>query len=159
MRNILYFTKRLYSFTGNILIVNLMGMVLVSLVEGIGILLLIPMISISGIAKMNEQTSPLSGVLGFLGEIPTTLGLPLVLGIYIILVVGQALLQRNITVRNAKIQIRFINHLRLETYRGLLQANWSFFVKKRKSDLINSLTTELGVLAQALIYFYSCSLL
>ncbi|KIV75302.1 Lipid A export ATP-binding/permease protein MsbA [Bacillus mycoides] len=144
MRNILYFTKRLYSFTGNILIVNLMGMVLVSLVEGIGILLLIPMISISGIAKMNEQTSPLSGVLGFLGEIPTTLGLPLVLGIYIILVVGQALLQRNITVRNAKIQIRFINHLRLETYRGLLQANWSFFVKKRKSDLINSLTTELG---------------
>ncbi|MED1009840.1 ABC transporter ATP-binding protein [Bacillus mycoides] len=144
MRNILYFTKRLYSFTGNILIVNLMGMVLVSLVEGIGILLLIPMISISGIAKMNEQTSPLSGVLGFLGEFPTTLGLPLVLGIYIILVVGQALLQRNITVRNAKIQIRFINHLRLETYRGLLQANWSFFVKKRKSDLINSLTTELG---------------
>lgn len=126
MRNILYFTKQLYSFTGNILIVNLLGMVLVSLVEGIGILLLIPMISISGIAKMNEQASPLSGVLGFLGEFPTTVGLPLVLGIYIILVVGQALLQRNITVRNAKIQIRFINHLRLETYRGLLQANWSF---------------------------------
>ncbi|MBO1579755.1 ABC transporter ATP-binding protein [Bacillus sp. XF8] len=144
MRNILYFVKQLYSFTGNILIINLLGMVLVSLVEGIGILLLIPMISISGIAKMNETASPLSGALGFLSDFPTTLGLPLVLGIYIILVVGQAVLQRNIMIRNAKIQIRFINHLRMETYREMLQANWSFFVKKRKSDLINSLTTELG---------------
>ncbi|MBO1623966.1 ABC transporter ATP-binding protein [Bacillus arachidis] len=144
MRNILYFTKQLYSFTGNILIINLLGMVSVSLVEGIGILLLIPMLSISGIANMNEKASPLSGALGFLSDFPATLGLPLVLGIYIVLVVGQAVLQSNITIRNAKIQIRFINHLRLETYRGLLQANWSFFVKKRKSDLINSLTTELG---------------
>ncbi|MEY8349315.1 ABC transporter ATP-binding protein [Bacillus cereus] len=144
MRNILYFTKQLYSFTGNILIINLLGMVSVSLVEGIGILLLIPMLSISGIVNMNEKASSLSGALGFLSDFPTTLGLPLVLGIYIVLVVGQAVLQRNITIRNAKIQIRFINHLRLETYRGLLQANWSFFVKKRKSDLINSLTTELG---------------
>ncbi|WP_410984304.1 ABC transporter ATP-binding protein [Bacillus cereus] len=144
MRNILYFTKQLYSFTGNILIINLLGMVSVSLVEGIGILLLIPMLSISGIVNMNEKASPLSGALGFLSDFPATLGLPLVLGIYIVLVVGQAVLQRNITIRNAKIQIRFINHLRLETYRGLLQANWSFFVKKRKSDLINSLTTELG---------------
>ncbi|WIY61136.1 ABC transporter ATP-binding protein [Bacillus arachidis] len=144
MRNILYFTKQLYSFTGNILIINLLGMVSVSLVEGIGILLLIPMLSISGIANMNEKASPLSGALGFLSDFPATLGLPFVLGIYIVLVVGQAVLQSNITIRNAKIQIRFINHLRLETYRGLLQANWSFFVKKRKSDLINSLTTELG---------------
>ncbi|MDM5190843.1 ABC transporter ATP-binding protein [Bacillus sp. DX4.1] len=144
MRNILYFIKQLYSFTGNILIVNLLGMVSVSLVEGIGILLLIPMISISGIAKMNEAASPLSGPLGFLSDLPTNLGLPLVLGIYIVLVVGQAILQRNITIRNAKIHIRFINHLRMETYRDLLQANWSFFVRKRKSDLINSLTTELG---------------
>lgn len=144
MRNILYFTKQLYSFTGNILIINLLGMVSVGLVEGIGILLLIPMLSISGIANMNEKASPLSGALGFLSDFPATLGLPLVLGIYIVLVVGQAVLQSNITIRNAKIQIRFINHLRLETYRGLLQANWSFFVKKRKSDLINSLTTELG---------------
>ncbi|MCU5517574.1 ABC transporter, partial [Bacillus wiedmannii] len=49
MNHIIYFMKKLYSSAGNILYVNLFGMVLISLLEGIGIILLIPMISMTGI--------------------------------------------------------------------------------------------------------------
>jgi hypothetical protein len=59
---ILYFTKRLHGFAGKKLYVNLFGMVLVSLLEGMGIFLLIPMISMSGIAGVNADTIPLSGM-------------------------------------------------------------------------------------------------
>ncbi len=144
MEYVLHFTKRLYAYAGKILYINLLGMVLISFLEGIGILLLIPMISFSGMMNLNASSSPLVSIFEFLQNVPQTLGLPVILGIYILLVIGQNLLQRGITIRNAKIQQGFFRHLRLEIYRSLLQANWHFFINKRKSDLINSLTSELA---------------
>ena len=80
----------------------------------------------------------------FLHNIPETISLLLILGIYIFLVIAQSLLQQNLTLRNTKILMNFTNHIRMEIYRSLLQANWAFFIKKRKSDLINAMTDELG---------------
>ena len=61
--------------------------------------------------------------------------------------IGHALFQRNQMILNGKIQQGFIRHLRDETYKALIQANWGFFLKKRKSDIINSMTTELSRVA------------
>jgi ABC-type multidrug transport system fused ATPase/permease subunit len=144
MNHLLYFTKQLYSFSGKVLIFNLLAMVVIGLLEGVGLFLLIPMLSVSGIVSIDTGVTPISDLFSFMNDIPQFLGLPLILGIYILLVVGQSLFQRNVSRRNTKIQIGFINHLRMKTYRELLQANWEFFRKKRKSDLINSLTTEIG---------------
>lgn len=144
MEHILYFTRRLYSFAGRILYINLLGMVLVSMLEGVGIVLLIPMINISGIVNVNTGNSPISLVFEFLQDFPRMLSLPFILGAFILLVIGQNILQRNLTIRNVKIQQAYSRHLRLEIYSALLQANWDFFVRKRKSDLINSLTSELA---------------
>jgi ABC-type multidrug transport system fused ATPase/permease subunit len=143
MEHVLYFTKRLYAFSGKKLIINVLGMVLISLIEGTGILLLLPMISISGIANINSGVSPISGILKFLQDFPQTVGLPLILCMYVLLAIGQNLLQRSLTIRDTFIQQRFLRHLRLETYSALLQSNWNFFAKKRKSDLINLITSEL----------------
>ncbi|RBP03168.1 ABC transporter ATP-binding protein [Rossellomorea aquimaris] len=144
MKALLYFTKQLFSFSRYVLILNLIGMVFVSLLEGIGILLLIPMLSISGILQVDTADIPFLHYLFFLESISPIAGLSVILGTYILLVAGQALFQRRIARKNMMIQVDFINHLRMETYKGLLQANWGFFMKKRKSDLVNSLTTELG---------------
>lgn len=139
MKYIFYFIKKLNKFVGKMLYVNLIGMVLVSLLEGIGIFLLIPMLNSSGI--VNIGAGSISTVLE---SFPLHVNLSVILTIYVFLIVAQATLQRNVTIRNAKIQIGFINSLRLEIYYTLLQANWSFFIKKRKSDLINALTNEIG---------------
>jgi ATP-binding cassette subfamily C protein len=106
--------------------------------------LLIPIISISGIVNGNTGANPISGIVKFMQKFPNLFELPIILCIYILLVVGQSLLQRNITIRNVKIHQGFVLNLRLEIYHAVLQANWDFFIKKRKSDIINSLTTELG---------------
>lgn len=143
MEHVLYFTKRLYTFSGKKIVINVLGMVLISIIEGTGILLLLPMISLSGITNINPGVSPISGFLKFIQEFPQTLGLPLILCMYVLLITGQNLLQRSLTIRDAVIQQKFVRHLRLETYTSLLQSNWNFFVKKRKSDIINLITTEL----------------
>ena len=57
--------------------------------------------------------------------------------------VGQSIFKRNQTILGAKIQQGFIRQLQEETYRSLLQANWGFYLKKRKSDIINIMTNEM----------------
>ncbi|PEJ48336.1 multidrug ABC transporter [Bacillus wiedmannii] len=144
MNHIIYFMKKLYSSAGKILYVNLFGMVLISLLEGIGIVLLIPMISMTGIINIDEETTFIAPVSRFLQDFPKTTSLASILGIYILIVLGQNLLQRNITLRDARTRQAFVRELRIETYSMILKAKWSFFLEKRKTNLINILTTELA---------------
>lgn len=144
MKYIFQFYKRLQTFSGKILYINLLGTVIVSFLRGMEIFLLIPMISVSGIMGVNLQGNRIAIMLHYIQSIPIFSRLPFILGIYLLLVIGQNLLQRNISIRNTKIHQGFLFHLRLEIYRAILQAKWDFFIKKRKSDLINLLTTELG---------------
>lgn len=119
-------------------------MMFISLLDGIGILLLIPMISMSGIVNLDAGDTPVSGMFAFLQDTPSTLGLPIILAIYVLIVIGQNVIQRQITIQNTKIQHGFFRHLRVETYGSLLHANWDLFIRHRKSDLINLLTAEIA---------------
>ena len=58
--------------------------------------------------------------------------------------ISQSVFQQQQTIFNVKIQQTFLRHLREQTYKSLLQANWNFFLIKRKSDIINTMTTEIG---------------
>lgn len=144
MKDMLFFVKKLHALSGKILYINILAMIFISLLEGIGILFLIPMITASGIIKLDVTGIPLSHWLEIFHKVPALLELPLILGIYLLLVIGQSVFQNKLSIRNVKIQQGFTRHLRLETYGSILQANWDFFMKSRKSDLINLLTSELA---------------
>ncbi|MCM3650404.1 ABC transporter ATP-binding protein [Metabacillus litoralis] len=144
MKNVFYFLKQIHSYSGKILYINLLAMVFISLLEGVGILLLIPMISMSGIVELDTGETPILSMFTFLRDIPSSLSLLLILGVYVLIVVGQNILQSSITIQNARIQNGFLRFIRLETYSLLLHSNWNFFIKNRKSDLINMLTTEIS---------------
>lgn len=145
MRQILFFVDALYKFSGKILYLNLLGMILISLFEGIGILLLIPLINITGFINIEiGEQGPIAWIFELLQGLPESLSLSLILSFYVFLVVGQSYFQRHQTILNAKIQQGFARHLREVTYKQLMQANWSFFLKTRRSDIINIMTMELG---------------
>ncbi|MFZ3579503.1 ABC transporter ATP-binding protein [Virgibacillus sp. DJP39] len=144
MNNVFYFLKQIHAYSGKILYINLFSMIAIGLMEGIGIILLVPLISMSGIVDMNADQIPLLGMFDFLESIPRSFSLPFILGLFVLVVVGQNLVNRQLTVKNAIIQHGFLRHMRLETYGSLLNANWNFFIKQRKSDLINVLTAEIA---------------
>ncbi|MBL3821111.1 ABC transporter ATP-binding protein [Bacillus cereus] len=102
------------------------------------------MISMTGIINLGEETTFIVPVSRFLQDFPKTTSLAFILGIYILIVLGQNLLQRNIALRDARTQQAFVRELRIETYSMILKAKWSFFLEKRKTNLINILTTELA---------------
>ncbi|MFA9457490.1 ABC transporter ATP-binding protein [Halalkalibacter sp. AB-rgal2] len=143
MNSIIYFVKQIHSYSGKGLYVNLMAMSCISLLEGIGILLLIPMISMSGILPLQGEIARIAFLFEPFEQIPSSIGLPIILLLFVMIVIAQNVLQRYITVKNTEITNGFYRYLRFETYRLILQAKWAFFVKKRKSDLINILTNEI----------------
>jgi len=143
MSDLFYFLRQIQSFAGKKLYVNFFAMVCISLLDGIGILLLIPMISMSGVIEVESSGQSVISLFSFLQDVPTEAGLAVILCLYLLIVISHNFFQRMITVQNAKIQHGFLRYLRVETYRAILQANWDFFIKNRKSDLINILTTEI----------------
>ena len=142
MKDIVYFLKQIHSYAGNILYINFVAMTFIGLLESAGILLLIPMISMSGMVSMDVATSKKLNLFSFLETIPDFIALPLILGIYVVIVLADNLLERLIMIRNARIQNGFLRKVRIETYSALLQSNWDFFIKNRKSDLIHILLNE-----------------
>lgn len=144
MNYILHYMKRLHHFSGVALYINLFGMTISSFLDSVGILLLIPMLSLIGIVSLDVSNSYFSELSDYMRELSPTLSLLIILGIYVIIVFLQNLIQQRASIRNVEIQQHFSRHLRYETYHSILQSNWPFFLKKRSSDLINLLTIELA---------------
>lgn len=144
MKQVLYFYKQLYSFVGKKLYLNILGMVLISLLDGVGMLLLLPLVTYSGMVNVNEKTMPLYLVFQVINKIPEELRLILILGLFVFVNVILNTIQRYVTVKNVKIQHGYAKHLRVEMYRDLLLANWDFYIKRRKTDIINTITAELA---------------
>ncbi|WNS41445.1 ABC transporter ATP-binding protein [Paenibacillus sp. MMS20-IR301] len=145
MQAVLNYVRQLQRLSGVKLYLNLLGMVISGLLESSAILLLVPMLGMAGIqlgaAAAAGNHLP---ALGFISELPQTTALMLVLGAYVFIVLCQNLISRFVTIRNVEIQQTYGRQLRYEVYSALLRAEWSFFLKKRTSDLINVMTTELA---------------
>lgn len=144
MKEFRYFLTKIHHYAGKVLYINMVSMVIIGLLDGIGILLLIPMINMTGIINFQAAGTPIGGILQYLDSVAAFLGLPGILAIYVLIVVAHNIVHRQITIRNAIIQQGFFRHLRVQTYDAFLHANWNFFIKNRKSDLINFMTTEVA---------------
>ncbi|MFE4121372.1 ABC transporter ATP-binding protein [Priestia sp. YIM B13486] len=153
MEPLLYYIKKLHSSTGKIIYFNVFGMAVVSLMEGFGILLIIPLLSIGGVIETNAASSKLSQLFNFLTILPPSLYLPLILCIYVVIIVGQNLLQRSLSIRDVKVREKFSRDLRIEIYSLLLHSKWALFLRKRKSTLINLLTAELARVIGGINFF------
>ncbi|MFT9601161.1 ABC transporter ATP-binding protein [Mesobacillus sp.] len=152
MESLLFFIKKLHHYSGKTLYINMIGMMVISMLEGIGIILVIPLVNLVEFGGLSDlkidflNSDAVKNVISYLN-------LPVMLGIYTLLVILQSYIQRSLAIRNLRIHMGFINRLRLATYRSLLNANWDFFLLKRKTDLINSLTDELGRLSAGTAVF------
>lgn len=146
------YIKRLHAVAGLRLYLNFFGMTLISSLEGIAVFLLVPMLSVIGALNMEVGSIPfISVVYRTIDKIPQSMQLPFMISAYVAIVICQAFLQRAQTINNSRIQQSFIRALRVETYQAILQAKWSLFLKKRRSDLNHMMTHELTYVTQGTI--------
>lgn len=153
MKSLMYYIKNLFSYSGSILYWNIVGMAFISFIEGLSILMLIPLLSLVEIIDANIEVKGLMVFLDYFQNLPEAFTLSLVLFLYILLIGLQGLIDRNLSIRNVRINHGFIGKIRVDTYQSLMNANWEFYTKKRKSDLINIMTIELARVSGGIYQF------
>ncbi|RAR43033.1 ABC transporter ATP-binding protein [Paenibacillus sp. MDMC362] len=154
MKDLLYFIRKMHGMAGFKLYLNMSMILVISVLDGIGIYLIVPLLGVIGVFEADLSGVPLvSTLMDLAGSWSLQLNLPMVLALYVVIVGGQALLQRSQNLLNAKILQRFIRKLRMETYQGLLHAKWEFFLRHRRSDFNHVMTNELGRVNQGTFLF------
>lgn len=154
MKDLFYYVRKLRQIAGGRLYLNMFLILLISLLEGIGLYLIIPLLGLVGVFQGDMGGVPLvSHLLELLRSWSWEPSLTSVLALFVIIVGGQALLTRSQSILNAAILQKFIRTLRMETYEGLLHAKWAFFLRKRKSDFHHVMSNELGRVNQGTFLF------
>lgn len=125
-------------------------MVGLSLTEGIGLLMLVPLLQLAG---LDVQRGSLGGIVGFFSSVFTTVGvrptLIAVLGLYVLIISTHALLYRWQIIFNFTLHHEFVASLRKRLYRAIADTNWLFFSRSRSSDFMHVLTIEVERVGEA----------
>lgn len=136
------------------IVLALILMVSLSLMEGIGLLILVPLLQLVGMdmdqGNLGRLARFTTSLLGAAGLRPTLL---VVLGLYVVVTSVHALLNRWETATNLAIHHEFVTRLRQRLYRLIAHANWLFFVRSKASDFTHVLTHEVERVGAATYQF------
>ncbi len=125
-------------------------MVCLSLTEGIGLLLLVPLMQLVGLdaqqGSMGRLGALVSSLFAAVGVRPTLFA---VLGLYVLIISTRALLHRWQIILNFTLQHEFVASLRQRLYRAIANANWLSFSRSRSSDFLHVLTAEMERIGEA----------
>ena len=125
----------------------------VGLAEGIGLLILIPLLQLVGVDAGQGALGRVMGVFrsGFalVGLVPT---LPAVLVLYVAIVSAQSLLQRQQTTVQTQLREQIVHALRTRLHRAIAGTTWVYFSRTRTSTFGQLLTERIDRVASAAYY-------
>jgi len=134
----------LYRGTGWRLILTVLLAALCSLTEGIGILLLIPVLQVSGVNLVGQGSV---GKLALwidsaLRRLHLTPSLPVILFIFLILISARTITVKLQMITGTTVQEKIQSYLRESLHRAIVGADWLFLCRNKSSDLVHVLTRE-----------------
>jgi ATP-binding cassette subfamily C protein len=125
----------------------------VSLFEGAGLLMLVPLLQLVGLdaeqGSLGALLSSLRRAFAAVGLEPT---LPVVLALYVAIVAVQGLLQRYLAVVNAAMREDVVQSVRNRVYRAVAGSAWTYFSRNRASSFLQVLTSRVDGVAAAAYY-------
>lgn len=131
--------------------------ILASMTEGVGVMLLLPTLQIAGLDLTNQGAAgryTLAIRRGFesIGLHPTLL---MLLGIFVVLVAARAFLTQLQGLAATTVDQQLEDRLRRRLYGAIVNANWLFVCRSRSSDFTHALTAEIervGVMTYNLVF-------
>lgn len=119
-------------------------MVFISLTEGIGLLLLVPLLQLVGLDVQQGALGQIAeGIASFFAYFNIKPTLSVVLIIYVIIISLNAVLIRIQNTQSSQIQYGFAAYLRKQLFDSITSSNWLFFSKKPSSGFTHALTNEI----------------
>lgn len=135
----------LSNYAGRRLWLALLLMVLVAVTEGVGLLLLLPLLKLV-IGGAEESVGP-AWLQAMLGGVDGP-ELSVVLMVFVLLVVCRALLLRARELVLNGIQLGFTNHLRKRLYHSIGEARWGFLMQQRSARMGHVLSVDIERVGQ-----------
>ncbi len=115
-------------------------MILAALTEGIGIMMLVPML-----ALVDGDAAALPGRLGeLLSGFAGALSLGSVVLIFLALLVARAAIKHVQTMKALELQHGMVDHIREQLFAGLMSAEWRWLAARHASDHASLLITDVG---------------
>lgn len=128
-------------------------MICLSTMEGISLLMLVPLLQLVG---LNVQEGSIGLLSEFTSSIFSAIGirptLIVVLCVYVFIVIIHSLLRRWETSVSLTLEYEFVVCLREKLYRAIANTNWLFFARNRVSDFTHALTIEMERIGAATYY-------
>lgn len=122
-----------------------------SVTEGIGLVLLVPLLA----ALQQSQTEP-TGVVGLIVNGLSFVGIPItligLLSAFLALNVLRALINYSQTIVAERFRLELLDDLRTKSFDAMLEARWEWLTTQKKSDMSNLLVTEINRLGSALMF-------
>jgi ATP-binding cassette subfamily C protein len=119
-------------------------MMLGVLTEGLGILLLVPLLELVGLESgggaLGRIAEAVEGAFGLVNVEPT---LAAVLVVFVLLVGARALIQLKEATAGARLEQEFVLRLRTRLYRAATYSDWQVFSRRRGSDVIHAMIDDL----------------
>ncbi len=125
-------------------------MLIVSVTEWAGLLLLIPLLAAVGLdvgqGAVGAISTHITSAFAAVGLVPS---LPAVLVVYIAIVTARALLTRRQTLAMVDLDKDFVLYMRQRLYRAVAYARWPYFSRMRSSEFLHALTGQIGRIGTA----------
>lgn len=142
---ILRFVGAVHTAAPRELVAMLLLTVAGSLTEGVGVVLLVPLLSLAGVelgeGALGSIGSGVSDSLAFLG-VETTL--PAILIVFVLLMAGRALLRYAEGMAGTRLTERFIRYLRQRLYAAVARSEWRLFSRRRAADVTHAMVEEMA---------------
>lgn len=122
--------------------------VVVALTQGVGLLLLVPLLEVAGVSKASSAGGLVHLARSALGAfgVPLTLGALLVT--YVLVIALAAVLTAYQSVMLVRYRLEFVDGQRRRLYRSIARAEWRHLLGLRQSDLLTALTVDVNWVGQ-----------
>ena len=152
-RALAQFTRAIFAMAAGRAALNVVLTLAVGLAEGVGLLILIPLLQLVGIdaqqGSLGRILSVFTRAFAFVGLVPT---LETVLALYVLIVVVQSLLQRWQTTAQGTLREQIVHVLRTRVHRAIFGTTWVYFSRSRASTFGQLLTDRVDRVATAAHY-------
>ena len=146
------FWRVLSEAPGRGLLVLLLLMLLGSVLESVGLVLLVPMLESLSSAGAQSNNAVINGLQALLAELGVSFSLEGLLLVFCALVILRAIIAVVRVRQNARLQNALVDGVRRRCYHALLHADWRWLVTGRRSDHASTLMNEVEQLGNGLYF-------
>lgn len=125
-----------------------------SLLSGINIVILIPILELMEIGG-DTDLGVFSFAVSMFDGVSYGARLAMILLAFVVLMISKALLTRFIRIYNTKFVQTYIKDMRRRVYDAVIDSNWELFSAQKHDDLLNSFTSEISKTSNAITSFTS----